>query len=74
LEAIGEQSQALGIDFNRQLTSGITASAFAHGYAVVLIAPLDRPEQMLDTPFDGARSALRAAAGRRRLTGRRGCA
>ena len=54
MEAIGEHSQALGIDFNRQLTSGITASAFAHGYAVVLIPPLDRPEQMLDTPFDGA--------------------
>jgi DNA-binding LacI/PurR family transcriptional regulator len=54
MEAAGEESEALGLDYYMRLTASVAAAAFARGYAVVLVPPLERPAQLQDFPFDGA--------------------
>jgi DNA-binding LacI/PurR family transcriptional regulator len=54
IEASGEQSEALGLYYYAQLASSAAAAAFGRGYAVVLIPPLDTPEQLTDFAVDGA--------------------
>lgn len=54
LDAAGKQSDALSLDYYMRLTGAVAAAAFAHGYAVVLVPPLDRPSELHELPFDGA--------------------
>jgi DNA-binding LacI/PurR family transcriptional regulator len=54
MEGAGEDSEALGLDYYMRLTSAAAAAAFAGGYAVVLVPPLDGPAQLQEIPFDGA--------------------